>query len=218
MKEQHSRFSPVYLFAALYIIAVYAFVPLLILFNKDALGADPETKLSMQSVALPLLIPVIPGLLNLAAVLILRRKLSREQLLSCALAVKYALIPFYILGGLCIAAALLLMFTPVVIMVFIGPAVALIFSAAGWLILLGSAPFSIGYLVHAGREGIHERPLCIAAGILQFFFTADVVSMMVLALREKKWLLATRIVIAVLVIAVLAAVVWSSVTLSGAFR
>ena len=110
----------------------------------------------MEHGSTPLLIPVILGLVNLTAVIILRRKISREQLLNAALAVKYALVPFYLIGGLCIAAAWILTFTPVVIMVFIGPAVALALGTAGWLVLLCSAPFSVGYLARAKKEGVHS--------------------------------------------------------------
>lgn len=206
--EKQRKFCPLYIFAGLYIIGVYTVVPVLYLLNRDVISNDTHGTLTAGSVLLPLLIPVILGLVNLFAVIILRRSVSREQLLNAALAVKYALVPFYLIGGLCIAAAWILTFTPVVIMVFIGPAVALALGTAGWLILLGSAPFSVGYLARAKKDGVHAPALCITAGVLQFFFTADVVSMMILAVREKKWIRATVILLFLLLAAVIGAVIW----------
>lgn len=210
MTNQSGKGSAAYLSAALYIIGVYAFVPLLFLFNQDALGAGAEAKLSAARIVPPLLIPVVLGLLNLSAVTALRKKTTRDQLLNCAMAVKYALIPFFLIGGCCIALALLLMFTPVVIMVFVGPALALTLGAAGWIVLLGSAPFSVGYLVRANREGIHPRGFCILAGILQFFFTVDVITMTVAAFREKKWIKATVMLVLILLAAVIGCIAFAA--------
>ena len=209
------KFSPLYLLSALYIIGVYAFVPLYLLLNHGAAQATSQAEYSANTTDLPLLIPVVLGVLNLIAVLTLGRRASREQLLNCAIAIKYALIPFYIAGGLCIAAALLMMFTPVVIMVFLGPAIAIFFSIAGYVILLGGAPYAVGYLVRAGKEGVHHKALCIVAGILQFIFTADVISMMILALKEKKCVKATIFLLIVLLLAVAALVLFVIVKMVG---
>lgn len=102
-------------------------------------------------------------------------KESMDNVLICTRIIKYALIPFYIVGGLSIAVALLLMFTPVVIMVFIGPTIALLLSAIGWLGLLGAAPFSVAYIVRAYKEGVHGKALSVFAAIFQFFFSMDVI-------------------------------------------
>ena len=110
MTNQSGKGSAAYLSAALYIIGVYAFVPLLFLFNQDALGADAEEKLSAARIMPPRLIPVVLGLLNLTVVTALRKKITRDQLLNCAMAVKYALIPFFLIGGCCIALSLLTIF------------------------------------------------------------------------------------------------------------
>lgn len=185
-------------FAALYIIGVYAFVPLLLLLNREAFSADAEAKFTAARTVPPLLIPVVLGLVNLIAVTALRKKVTREHLLNCAVAVKYALVPFYLIGGLCIAVSLLLMFTPVVIMVFVAPVIALTLGFAGWIVLLGSAPYSVGYLASAKREGIHPPAFCVIAGVLQFFFTVDVIMMMAAAFREHKWIKTTVILIAIL--------------------
>ena len=101
-----------------------------------------------------MVMPIVLGLINLAVVLILGKRISRVQLLICTRIIKYALIPFYVVGGFCIVVALLLMFTPVVIMIFVGPTVAIVLSVIGWLGLLGATPFSIAYIVRACSEGV----------------------------------------------------------------
>ena len=201
--EQKTKFTPLYLLSALYIISVYAFLPVWFWMNKDAAAATSQADYSETAVNFPLAIPFVLGIVNLLAVLILSKRTTCEQMLNCALAIKYALIPVFIAGGLCIVLAILMMFTPVVIMVFVGPMLAFVLTVAGWLIMAGAAPYSIAYLVKASREGIHHKALCIVAGILQFVFTADVISLMVLALKEKKWVKATIVLLGLIVLAVL---------------
>ena len=121
----------------------------------------------------------------LALPIILGEKISRGQLLICTRIIKYALIPFYFLGGLCIALALLLMFTPVVIMVFVGPTIAVLLSVIGWLGLLGAAPFSVAYIVRACKEGVHGKVLSVFAVIFQFFFSLDVIFVIILAIKDR---------------------------------
>lgn len=141
-------------------------------------------------------LPGLFGIANLVIVIAGKNKITREQLLNCALIIKYSLIPFYIVGGLCIVAALLMSFIPVPFMIFFGPAVAVV----GWFAMLGAAPYSIAYLVRSYKEGVHSKAMVIVAGILQFFFTVDVISMMVLALKEKKCIKTTITILVLLVI------------------
>lgn len=49
-----------------------------------------------------MVMPIVLGLINLAVVLILGKRISRVQLLICTRIIKYALIPFYLIGGFCI--------------------------------------------------------------------------------------------------------------------
>ena len=134
-----------------------------------------------------MVMPIVLGLINLAVVLIFGKRISRVQLLICTRIIKYALIPFYVIGGFCIIVALLLMFTPVVVMIFVGPTVAIVLSAIGWLGLLGAAPFSIGYIIRACSEGVQGKVLSVFAGIFQFFFTLDVIFVIVLAVKDRSF-------------------------------
>ena len=53
---ESKRFSPLYVFAALYVAGVYAFVPLLLALNKTASQAHSQAEYDAQSVSFPLLI------------------------------------------------------------------------------------------------------------------------------------------------------------------
>lgn len=199
--EEHKGFHPIYILAALYVASIYLFPFLFFGIN----GSSSETS---GLNAWPLLIPVIFGLINLVVVLLGKNTIGRTQLLNCTVLIKYTLIPFFIIGGLCIAVALLLTFTPVVIMIFVGPTVAITLSVLGWFAIVGSAPYSIAYIVKSCKQGVHGKVLSVIAGILQFFFAADVISVMVLALKEKKCVKITVALLVILILAVLIFATW----------
>lgn len=179
MNETKKASGAIYIVPIVYVLGMYL-MPVVLW----VLGNVKESMDNVNS-GWVLALPIILGLVNLAVVLILGEKISRGQLLICTRIIKYALIPFYIVGGLSIAVALLLMFTPVVIMVFIGPTIALLLSAIGWLGLLGAAPFSVAYIVRAYKEGVHGKALSIFAAIFQFFFTMDVIFVIILAIKDR---------------------------------
>ena len=135
------------------------------------------------------------------------KKVNQKTLLNCTVLVKYGLIPFYILGTALILMFLLFSFIPVPFMIFVGPYMAIILSVVGWLILIGSAPFSIVYIMKSYKEGIHGKALSIVSGILQFFFALDVLSIMFLTLKEKRWKKLTYTVLALLIILVLLGII-----------
>ncbi len=113
----------------------------------------------------------------------------------------------YIAGGIVVAASLLLMLTPVVFMFFVGPAIAIAFSTFGWIVMVGGAPYSVAYIVKSQKQGVHGTVLSVFAGIFQFFFTVDVLSIIVLALKEKRWVKTTVALLILLLLTVLALVV-----------
>lgn len=179
MNETKKASGAIYIVPVLYVLGMYL-LPVMLGGFRNIQGPS-DTNLSDWLLALP----IILGLVNLAVVLILGEKISRGQLLICTRIIKYALIPFYFLGGLCIALALLLMFTPVVIMVFVGPTIAVLLSVIGWLGLLGAAPFSVAYIVRACKEGVHGKALSVFAAIFQFFFSLDVIFVIILAIKDR---------------------------------
>lgn len=179
MNETKKASGAIYIVPIVYVLGMYL-MPVMLGVPSNAEGSL-DSSISGWILALP----IILGLVNLSVVLILGEKISRGQLLICTRIIKYALIPFYIIGGLCIAVALLLMFTPVVIMVFVGPTIAVLLSVIGWLGLLGAAPFSVAYIVRACKEGVHGKALSVFAAIFQFFFSMDVFFVIILAIKDR---------------------------------
>ena len=99
--KEKRGFHPIYILAVLYVAAVYLFP---VIFGGMSQNTTGEQDISIW----PLLIPFAFGLINLFVVIGGRNRIERVQLLNCAVFIKYALIPFYIIGGLCIAVMILL--------------------------------------------------------------------------------------------------------------
>ena len=208
--QNEKGFHPIYILAGLYTLSIYMFPVIFFAVNMKL-----ENKNSIQM--WPLGLPIILGMINLLVVILFKNKIGRIRLLNCAILIKYTLIPFYFIGGLAIAIALLLMFTPVVIMVFVGPMVAIVFSILGWIAIVGAAPFSIGYIGMSYKEGTHRKFLSVLVGILQFFFTVDVLSIMILALKEKRCVKVTIASLIILMFAIVSSIIWIAATIIGAF-
>lgn len=176
---KNKKFHPIYLMAILYVVMTYL-IPVIFMLT----ASDQRPLVS----SLFMLLPIALGIVNLVITLTCFAKVSRKQFLICSMIVKYALIPFYAVGGLCIAVSLLLAFTPVVVMIFIGPMVAAMLSVMGWIILAGAASYPIAYLVQAKRAGVYGKTFSVVSGILQFFFVADVVFVTVMAICENRFM------------------------------
>ena len=177
--EKKKKFPVIYLLAILYVLSAYL--------GPVALLAMPDSDAASIITSWLFWLPVILGVVNLIVVLAAKSKIERKQLLVCSMIIKYALIPFYLVGGLLIVLCLLLMVTPIVFMVFVGPMMALILGIYGWVILLGAAPFSLAYIVRSYKGGFHSKALLVISAIMQFFFTVDVIFITVLAVKERKY-------------------------------
>ena len=177
--EKKKKFPVIYLLAILYVLSAYL--------GPVALLAMPDSDAASIITSWLFWLPVILGVVNLIVVLAAKSKIERKQLLVCSMIIKYALIPFYLVGGLLIVLCLLLMVTPIVFMVFVGPMMALILGIYGWVILLGAAPFSVAYIVRSYKGGFHSKALLIISAIMQFLFTMDVIFITVLAVKERKY-------------------------------
>lgn len=177
--ENKKKFPVIYLLAILYVLSAYL--------GPVALLAMPDSDAASIITSWLFWLPVILGVVNLIVVLAAKGKIERKQLLVCSMIIKYALIPFYLAGGLLIVLCLLLMVTPIVFMVFVGPMMALILGIYGWVILLGEAPFSLAYIVRSYKGGFHSKALLVISAIMQFFFTVDVIFITVLAVKERKY-------------------------------
>lgn len=201
MNEKNKGFQPLYLLAILYITAAYV-TPIAFYFCA---GLSDEAEWYVVAV---LFIPVILAIINLVIIKIKKTSLDRRVLLNCTVLIKYLMIPLYIVGGLLIVVLFLLMFTPVVIMMFVSPMLIATLCVMGWVLMIGAAPFSIAYIRKSREEGVHGKVLCIIATVLQFFFTADVISVMVLALKEKRHIASTVAMILLLILGFFASIIW----------
>ncbi|MBR6477581.1 MAG: hypothetical protein IKS85_03950 [Lachnospiraceae bacterium] len=190
-------FHWLYLWGLFYVIMTYAY-PVIAFMSIPKVDESVTSSAAYKEAAkaqngilgadLPFFVLVIPVALLIISIIIAVRSKSthRRVLLNTAQIIKYLLIPFYIAGGLLIVIFILLMFTPVVIMIFISPVVIGILSVLGWISLAGSAPLMIAYLSKSVEDGRNIKSFALAAGICQFFFAADVISTIICAIKEKK--------------------------------
>lgn len=164
-----------YLFPLFYVMSVY-------LIPVFAAGLKKGDMLSFL-----VYLPVLLGVVNIIVCIRFCKPGNRIMLLNGAVFIKYALIPFYIVGGLALMITFLMSFIPVPFMIFLFLPVSAIGAVAGWLILALGAPYTISYLRLSVKEGTCPKRMAVICGILQFFFTVDVIAVMVLAWREHKW-------------------------------
>lgn len=193
-KSGKKGFRPIYLLAITYVIVIYTILVSFIVLDGD------EIRIGV------LWLPILAGLLNLILVTVFRKRISREELLNCAIIVKYCLIPFYMLGGLGVLGVLILSVIPVPFMIFMGLA-AVLMLVYGWIVIICSAPFSIAYIAASYKEGRHNKILLVIAGIMQFFFTVDVISIMFLAIKENKWVKTSITVIVLFIVCIVGLII-----------
>lgn len=193
-KSGKKGFRPIYLLAIAYVIVIYTILVSFIVLDGD------EIRIGV------LWLPILAGLLNLILVTIFRKRISREELLNCAIIVKYCLIPFYMLGGLGVLGVLILSVIPVPFMIFMELA-AVLMLVYGWIVIICSAPFSIAYIAASYKEGRHNKILLVIAGIMQFFFTVDVISIMFLAIKENKWVKTSIAVIVLFIVCIVGLII-----------
>ena len=193
-KSGKKGFRPIYLLAIAYVIVIYTILVSFIVLDDD------EIRIGV------LWLPILAGLLNLILVMVLRKRLSREELLNCAIIVKYCLIPFYMLGGLGVLGVLILSVIPVPFMIFMGLA-AVLMLVYGWIVMICSAPFSIAYIAASYKEGVHNKILLVIAGIMQFFFTVDVLSIMFFVIKENKWVKTSIAVIVLFIVCIVGLII-----------
>ena len=153
-----------YLIPTLYVIVSYTFFLLPGLFDHV-----------MELKILSILLPFIMGVVNLITVLTVGRKWTRKTLLNCTLIIKYGLLPFYLIGGSITIGVTVAALFPL-------PLMALIF---GYGILLGASPYALAYIIKSCKEGKHSKIVAILSGICQFLFSFDVISIMILTIKEK---------------------------------
>lgn len=196
-KKYEKGFHPMYLWAILSVVLTYPY-PVLVIKTIPKVGEEVRSSAAYEAAAkaqngplgadLPLvflLVPVVIFLINLIVALC-AKKVHRRVLLNCAQIIKYLLIPFYMAGGLLVIGFFIMMFTPVVIMMFLSPVIIAALCVLGYISLLCSAPLMIAYLSKSVKDGANSKPFATLMGILQFFFAADVFATIICAIKEKK--------------------------------
>lgn len=172
--EQRIGFHPFYLCPIFYVLSVYL-MPLF--------ASMQEGSILFYFIFLPFIF----GVVNIIAAIKFCKLENRNMMFNATVLVKYATIPFFIVGGLIVAASFLLSFIPVPFMIFLGPMVALAGIFVGWLILALEAPYAISYFRLSKKAKVYSCVMVVIHTILQFFFTLDVIDVMILTIKERKW-------------------------------
>lgn len=191
-----------YILPVVYVVVSYTFFLLAGFFDN-----------TMELQILSILLPFIMGIINLIVVLTAGRKWSRKTLLNCTLIIKYGLIPFYLLGGSITVYVTMMALFPLPLMALLG-LVTIVVLICGYGILLGSAPYAISYLIKSRKDGVHPKWLAILGGICQFFFSFDVLAMMVLTLKERHRVKTTLAIFCAMFLAVLIIILYAVVMIS----
>lgn len=195
MKTQNG-FHPFYIFPLLYVVSVYL-MPVWLHFQEDC------------SVLFYLFfLPLLFGIINIIVSIRFCKSENRIILLNATVLTKYALIPFFLAGGCIVLLCLCLSLIPVPFMIFVGPTAAGFCCVIGWLILAFEAPFSISYLCASAKANVRPKAVVVVHSILQFFFTMDVIDVMVLTFREQRWVKLTIGVILLLMLTGIALIAW----------
>ena len=204
-------FHILYIWAFIQVALIYGHLPILAWVDR-VFGEDDNTAHLIAAC-----IPLILLLINIIIVRATFKKTDRRIFLGCSLLIKYILVPLYVFGAFVICVFLLMMFSPVVIMVFVSPIITTVLTVYGWVVVVSVAPFTIAYLIKAKKEGKLPGFVVKACIVSQFFFMADVIVVMLLAiLRERRWVKLTATLLVIVMLGVAAASVFIGVSIAKA--
>lgn len=190
--EQRKGFHIFYLFPIVYVICMYLLPEILLLTAEQTDGYD-----------VVFYVIIILGICNILVTAIFTKPKNRLMMLNAMVLVKYAMIPFFIIGGFVILCTFFSSFIPVPFMIFLGPFLTAGEAVIGWLILAFEAPYTIAYLRLSAKAGRRSKGKAFLHTILQFFFTVDVIDVMILTWKEHRWRKLTIAIIVILSLAVL---------------
>ncbi len=195
---------------------ILAILYVLLAYTSPFIWLEVAGEDSPSIIFLVLAIPFLFGIMIAIYLRINFQKIERSTLLRCSIIIKYSLIPMYIVGGALISIFFLLTFTPIVIMIFIGPFMIAMLSVYGYITMLGGNAFSLAYIRKAQKEGVHGLFFSTIGRICQFFFSVDVISLAILSLKEKKYIVATVTVIILLLLGFIGVTAWLVVSIVNA--
>lgn len=173
--DQRKGFRLFYLFPLLYIISVYLLAVFVLMEDNGGIASYLKY------------LPLLFGFVNIVVSIVFCKAENRIMMLNATVMVKYALIPFFIVGGIVVIASFFLSFIPVPFMIFLGPMITAIGAVGGWVVLALEAPYAIAYLRLSSKAKIRSKAMTIFHSLLQFFFTIDVIDVMILTWRENRW-------------------------------
>ncbi len=194
-------FHPLYIWSLACLVLTYTYIFIFVF------ATNLFSKIGNKSSSIPFIFFLFPLFLTVANIVIsivYRRRIDRRYFLGAAIILKYGLIPYFIVGGLLIAIFFLLIFTPVVIMVFVSPPIIITLLFLGWFSMSESAPFMIVYFVDAAKESAKtgKKSLkvggvlyAVFGGIMQMFFCLDVLAAEIACYKERRHVVLTTIVI-----------------------
>ncbi len=189
--------------AFLYVISIYAsLIGSMIWIDKDS---DVPLGCILSVMAVPILIWICCIIYNKKNYEVMDRK----AMFDAVILMKYLMIPLFVVGGFCVCAMALLSFIPVVFMIFVGPVAVIILCVMGWCYMVSGLAFSLPYFKKVREEQAYGAGLTVLATICQFFFGLDVLTFMLLTLKEKRWAKLTIVSIVIAIIIVLALIVWA---------
>lgn len=191
--NQKKRFHYIYVISLMYVLSLYL-VPVI---------ASILMSMDINIGGYIFFIPIIIGIANFVVSIKNCSPGNRIILLNAAVLTKYALIPFFIINQCLIVIFLLFTFIPVPFMIFMGPMGSLFLLVVGWFVMVLGTPYTISYLCISAKEKLRPKGMAIIHSLLQFFFVVDVIDVMVLTLKERKWIKLTITIIILLAILVL---------------
>ena len=196
-------FHPLYIWSIACLVLTYGYIVLFVI-SSNFLRSFTGTENSKFPIVF-FLFPLFLSIANTVITVTYGRKLDRRYLLGAALILKYGLIPYFVFGGFVIAVFFLLIFTPVVIMIFVSPPIIMVLSVIGWITLTESIPFMVAYFIMAAREGVLSRKgpgtaagvvFSVFGCIMQMFFCLDVLAAVICCFKEKRHVKLTICVLA----------------------
>ena len=189
--SETKKFHPLYILSILYALFAYSYP---VLFFSDLLF-DIEYLLA---------VPAVFAIVETIICIIFRNRISGTNALTAAIIIKYSLIPFFIAGGA---------FTAVMFM-FPAGGMVIALPITGWIIMASGSPFAITYYIKAHKENGSLSPIKIFGIICQFFFTADVIAVMISSIRENRF---RKLTIALIIFAVVSTFIFISILILSTF-
>ena len=203
-EEFKGGFHPLYIWSIASLVLTYGYIVLYVLisnFLRDTYRAEGLSNIQTVLLFFPFIITVA----NIVIAIVMRRRIDRRYFLGASLILKYGLIPYFVAGGLIITILFLLIFTPVVIMIFVSPPIILVLSIIGWFSMSESAPFMVVYFVNAAKDGARSGKklkktgsilYCVFGCIMQMFFCLDVAAAVVACFKERRHVKLTIVILA----------------------